>query len=95
MRDDGGVIELFPVPSRCSKFGLCRPDPLARAAWLLGDHHIAAELSERRLRVRRDSVIAPLLASLAVRLLKSKRPFEPEPGAYAHGIRIRSLRFAS
>ena len=41
---------------------------LARAAWLLGDHHIPAELAERRLRVRRSEAVAALLTPLGVKL---------------------------
>lgn len=83
--DDDGVVEIVARPEPLIEIRASDPALLARAAWLLGDHHIPAELSERRLRVRRSETIAPLLAPLGVRLVEIDAPFEPEGGAYHHG----------
>jgi urease accessory protein len=82
--DDGGLIEIVARPEPLTEIRAADVTLLARAAWLLGDHHIPAELSERRLRVRRSDAIAPLLAPLAVKLVEIEAPFEPEGGAYHH-----------
>ncbi len=83
--DDGGVVEIVARPEPLIEIRAADITLLARVAWLLGDHHIPAELSERRLRVRRSDAIAPLLAPLAVKLVEIQAPFEPEGGAYHHG----------
>ena len=83
--DDGGVVEIVARPEPLIEIRAADASVLARAAWLLGDHHIPAELSERRLRVLRSDAIAPLLAPLGVKLGEIEAPFEPEGGAYHHG----------
>lgn len=82
--DDGGVVEIVARPERLIEIRAADVTLLARAAWLLGDHHIPSQLWERRLRVRRSDAIAPLLAPLGVELLDIEAPFEPEGGAYQH-----------
>lgn len=84
--DDGGVAEVVARPEPLVEIRAGNPTLLGRAAWLLGDHHIPAELSERRLRVRRSESVAALLAPLGVRLVEIEAPFEPEGGAYQHGV---------
>src|SRR5262245_60732336 len=56
--DDGSVVEVVARPEPLLEIRAGNPTLLARAAWLLGDHHIAAELSERRLRARRSESVA-------------------------------------
>ncbi len=82
--DDGGVVEIVARPEPLIEIRAADASVLARAAWLLGDHHIPAELSERRLRVLRDAAIVSLLAPLGVKLGEIEAPFEPEGGAYHH-----------
>ena len=82
--DDGGVVEVLARPEPLIEARAVDPTRLARAAWLLGDHHISAELSERKLRVRRSAAVVSLLASLGLKLLEIEAPFEPEGGAYDH-----------
>ncbi len=83
--DDGGLVEVVARPEPLVEIRAGNPTLLARAAWLLGDHHIAAELSERRLRARRSEAVVALLAPLGVKLTEIEAPFEPEGGAYRHG----------
>ncbi len=82
--DDGAVVEIVARPEPLFEIRAADTTLLARAAWLLGDHHIPAELSERRLRVQRSAAIPTLMAPLGVRLLEIEAPFEPEGGAYHH-----------
>ena len=82
--EDGGLVEIVARPEPLIEIRAAEPALLARAAWLLGDHHIPAELSERRLRVRRSGAIGPLLAPLGVKLAEIEAPFEPEGGPYDH-----------
>ncbi len=82
--DDGGLIEIVARPEPLIEIRAADSTALARIAWLLGDHHIAAELSERRLRVRRTASVIALLQNQAAKLREIEAPFEPEGGAYDH-----------
>jgi urease accessory protein len=82
--DDGGLVEVVARPEELIEIRADDISLLARAAWLLGDHHIPAELNERRLRVRRGEAIAALLMPLGLKLANIEAPFEPEGGAYRH-----------
>lgn len=83
--DDGGLVEIVARPEPLIEIRADDVTKLARAAWLLGDHHIPAELTERHLRVRRSEAVAILLKPLGLRLADIDAPFEPEGGAYDHG----------
>jgi urease accessory protein len=83
--DDGGIVEIVARPEALTEIRAENITLLARAAWLLGDHHIPAELRERRLRVRRGPSVAALLTPLGLKLANIEAPFEPEGGAYDHG----------
>jgi len=87
--DDDTLVEIVARPEPLYEVRAGNPSELARIAWMLGDRHLAVDISERRLRVRRDPVIATLLSTAAVRILAIDAPFEPEGGAYpgAHGGR--------
>lgn len=82
--DDGGLVEIVARPEMLIEIRADNVTMLARAAWLLGDHHIPAELAERRLRVRRSEAVAALLTPLGLKLANIEAPFEPEGGAYQH-----------
>lgn len=82
--DDGGLVEIVARPEPLIEIRADNVTMLARAAWLLGDHHIPAELTERRLRTRRSEAVAALLKPLALKLADIEAPFEPEGGAYDH-----------
>lgn len=80
--DDGGLVGIVARPEPLIEIRADEITLLARAAWLLGDHHVPAELSERRLRVRRSEANAALLEPLGLKLANIEAPFEPEGGAY-------------
>ncbi len=63
------------------------PDPLllARAAYHLGNRHVAVQLGDGWLRIAADHVLGGMLVGLGVELRPLDAPFEPEAGAYAHG----------
>ena len=82
--DDGGLIEIVARPEPLIEVRAHDVTALARVAWLLGDHHIPVELSERRLRVRPGAPVETLLQALDVTLRRIEAPFEPEGGAYDH-----------
>ncbi|MHB1201671.1 MAG: urease accessory protein UreE [Acidithiobacillus sp.] len=57
---------------------------LLRAAYHLGNRHVAMEITVDCLRIKPDRVLAHMLEGLGLRVSEEDRPFLPEPGAYAH-----------
>jgi urease accessory protein len=58
---------------------------LARLAWHIGNRHTPAEIRPGCIRLRRDHVIAQMLARLGAVCAEIEAPFTPEGGAYGHG----------
>ena len=81
--DDETLIEIVARPEPLYELRAANPSDLARIAWMLGDRHLPVDISERRLRVRRDPAASALLSDAAVRIIAIDAPFEPEGGAYA------------
>lgn len=87
--DDGDALELTGgalVEIRAADEPLfeVRGD-LPRLAWHIGNRHTPCEIRPDRLVIRRDRVIAHMLAHLDARLTDATGPFRPEGGAYGHG----------
>jgi urease accessory protein len=82
--EDGGTIGIVARPEPLLEIRSPELAALARAAWLLGDHHIPVEIHERRLRVLRTDPVAELVRSLGLVARPIEAPFEPEGGAYDH-----------
>lgn len=55
---------------------------LLRAAYHLGNRHVALELGHDYLRIGPDSVLADMLNQLGLTTVSETVPFQPEPGAY-------------
>jgi urease accessory protein len=55
---------------------------LARIAWHLGSRHTPAQISEGRILIRPDHVLAEMLAGIGATLTAIEAPFDPEGGAY-------------
>ena len=58
---------------------------LARAAYHLGNRHVAVQLSADWLRLQPDHVLEQMLLGLGTSVQPIQAPFEPEAGAYAGG----------
>ncbi|MCS5700858.1 urease accessory protein UreE [Cyanobium sp. FGCU-52] len=58
---------------------------LLRAAYHLGNRHVALEVREGELRLLEDPVLAALLEHRGLVLERRREPFQPEGGAYAAG----------
>lgn len=61
------------------------PFTLLRAAYHLGNRHVALELRQGELRLLQDPVLAELLRGLGVSVQAITAPFQPERGAYSSG----------
>jgi len=58
---------------------------LARAAYHLGNRHVAVEVTSGSLRLQADHVLRQMLIGLGLPVTDIEAPFEPEAGAYSHG----------
>ena len=58
---------------------------LARAAYHLGNRHVAVEVKPDHLKLEPDHVLAGMLRRMHLLVSEEKAPFEPEAGAYQAG----------
>lgn len=58
---------------------------LPRLAWHIGNRHTPCQVERGRLLIRRDHVLADMLAGLGAGLAEVTEPFTPEGGAYGFG----------
>jgi urease accessory protein len=61
-------------------------DPLviAKAAYHLGNRHVAVQVMQGRLRFAADHVLKEMVSGLGLAVRAVVAPFEPEGGAYGH-----------
>lgn len=90
MANDGRAVEVLAAPEKLMEAAIdaTEGDPLllAKAAYHLGNRHVAVELQPGRLRFAADHVLGEMLRGLGLKLVEIEAPFEPESGAYgAHG----------
>jgi urease accessory protein len=79
---DGRVVEVVAAREPLLEVEVADPALLARAAYHLGNRHVAVELSGSGLRVARDAVLERLLRGLGLAPVPIEAPFAPEGGAY-------------
>lgn len=82
---DGSVVRVIAAAEPLLEAHVQDPKLLARAAYHLGNRHVAVEVREQSLRIAHDAVLGTLLAQLGLTPLSIEEPFEPESGAYGHG----------
>ena len=83
--DDGRVIEVIAAPEQVLHITGDDARHLARAAYHLGNRHVAVEVGDDYLRIAADHVLAEMLTGLGVLVAAIDAPFEPEAGAYGAG----------
>ena len=89
--NDGRIVEVVAAPEALMEGAIDanEGDPLliARAAYHLGNRHVAVHLLPGRLRFAADHVLGEMLRGLGLKLSEITAPFEPESGAYGtHGV---------
>ncbi|MFM9267390.1 urease accessory protein UreE [Tychonema sp. BBK16] len=57
---------------------------LMRAAYHLGNRHVALEVTDNYLRFSPDSVLQGMLEKMGLEVISEIVPFQPETGAYGH-----------
>lgn len=80
--EDGAEIAVIAAPEPLLEI---TASDLTRIAWHIGNRHTPCQIEPGRLLLRRDHVIADMLARLGARLRETVEPFTPEGGAYGHG----------
>jgi urease accessory protein len=91
--EDGSLIRVIAAPqpvlviTHCAEHGT--PFDLTRAAYHLGNRHVAIELKPDHLKIEPDHVLAEMLRNMHLIVKEAQAAFEPEGGAYgghgAHG----------
>ena len=80
--DDGRIIEVRAKPEALMEVRARDPRHLLTLAWQIGNRHLAAEITEESIRLRRDYVIRDMLIGLGASVVDIDAPFDPEGGAY-------------
>ena len=87
--EDGSLVKVIATPQpvlvvrSCAEHG--SPFDLLRAAYHLGNRHVALELQADLLQLAPDHVLADMLRQMHLLVTEELAPFEPEAGAYAAG----------
>jgi len=79
---DGTVIEVVAAPERVSTVRSRSLQELARAAYHLGNRHVALEVGDGWVRYLTDHVLDAMVEQLGLPVSREVEPFEPEAGAY-------------
>jgi len=86
LASDGRVIEVGAAAEPVSTVHSADPRLLARAAYHLGNRHVALQVGDGWLRYIHDHVLDAMMHGLGLHVSVEQAMFEPEGGAYhAHG----------
>ena len=86
LANDGRVVEVVAAPEQLMEAVSGDPLLITKAAYHLGNRHIAVHLLPGKLRFSSDHVLGDMVRGLGLKLAEIEAPFEPESGAYgAHG----------
>ena len=85
--EDGSLIRVLAAPQPVLRITACPehggPVDLPRAAYHLGNRHVALEVKGDHLQIEPDPVLADMLRAMHLIVRELQAPFEPEGGAYA------------
>lgn len=84
--NDGRIVEVVAAPEPVMESRHIDALLLARAAYHLGNRHVAVELKPGLLRFGRDHVLGEMVRGLGLPVAEAIAAFDPESGAYGgHG----------
>ena len=83
--NDGRIVEVIAALEALMEARAADPLLLARAAYHLGNRHVAVQLGAGYLRFASDHVLRDMVLGLGLPVTEIIAPFEPESGAYGHG----------
>jgi len=85
--EDGSLIRVVAAPQAVLRVTACAqhgtPRDLPRAAYHLGNRHVALEVQPDHLQLEPDPVLADMLRGMHLIVHELQAPFEPEGGAYS------------
>lgn len=84
LASDGRVVEVVSAIEDVSQVISADPWQLARAAYHLGNRHVAVQVGPGWLRYLADHVLDDMLRGLGFEVTAERTSFEPEGGAYSH-----------
>jgi len=79
---DGLLIQVHAAPEEVSTAFTNNTLLLARAAYHLGNRHLALQIGHTWLRYLHDHVLDEMLREMGLSVFSERTPFEPEGGAY-------------
>jgi len=82
--ETGELIKITAKPEPVLTITASTPLMLLKAAYHLGNRHIALEITPNYLRLSSDLVLKKMLEQLGVEIQEEILPFQPEIGAYSH-----------
>ena len=91
LADDGRVIEIVAAPETVSTVRAGQSSSLARAAYHLGNRHVALQVGDEWLRYQHDHVLDEMVRGLGFSVTIDEAAFEPEAGAYGAGSHQHSI----
>jgi urease accessory protein len=87
--EDGSLVRVVAANEPVLEVRHCQAHgslfDLLRAAYHLGNRHVALELKPDHLKLEPDHVLAEMLRAMHLIVNETQAPFEPEAGAYAQG----------
>jgi len=84
--EDGAVVaRVCAAAEYLSRVSTDDPWLLARAAYHLGNRHVALEVAPGRLSYTHDHVLDQMCRELGLTVEQVLAPFQPESGGYGHG----------
>jgi urease accessory protein len=87
--EDGSLVKVLAAPQAVLRITACTahgsPFDLTRAAYHLGNRHVAIELKPDHLKIEPDAVLADMLRDMHLIVNEASEAFEPEGGAYSGG----------
>ncbi|MFN0184716.1 MAG: urease accessory protein UreE [Aquabacterium sp.] len=87
--EDGTLVRVAAAPQPVLRVTTCpahgTPLDLLRAAYHLGNRHVALQVQTDHLKLEPDPVLADMLRRMHLIVQEVQEPFDPEAGAYADG----------
>jgi urease accessory protein len=79
--DDGSIVAVRGIAEELTEIAAGSAFDLVRFAWHIGNRHTALQVTEQKLRIRRDHVLEAMLRQMGAALTPVDAPFDPEVGA--------------
>ncbi|TBU90631.1 urease accessory protein UreE [Stutzerimonas kirkiae] len=85
LAEDGRIVRVKARPEQLLHVTCTSAFELTRAAYHLGNRHVALQIGDGWLRLLDDYVLKDMLTQLGARTEAIEAPFQPEHGAYGGG----------